>query len=306
MNIDLEQLITFERIVREGSFSAAAWALDIPQPTVSARIKALEQAIGGHLFHRQGRKVFLTSLGQTFLPYAQRTIAVLSEGVEMARQADNGQRGRVTYGGLSSLSGVLIGAAVAEFHRTHPLVDLLVKGGEHESVVNWLRDRVVELGFVIYPCPESILTPMQPLLRLQERVVLAVSATHPFAGRKSVSYDEVVEASHPFLSLRWWKTMHPTILQIASQSESITVSMDSARHMVRSGIGLGFFPWIYIQDELNNGVMVEVNVSDIDPITRESALVWLPRQMSRSAATDAFVQQIYLRAKQLSVTVSTP
>src|SRR5258708_20907288 len=90
MNLDLEQLITFERIVREGSFSAAAWALDIPQPTVSARIKALEQTLGGQLFHRQGRKVTLTDLGQTFLPYAQRTIARLGEGVELAHQAEHG------------------------------------------------------------------------------------------------------------------------------------------------------------------------------------------------------------------------
>jgi len=87
MHIDLEQLITFERIVREGSFSGAAWALDIPQPTVSARIKTLEQTVGGALFHRRGRQISLTDLGQTFLPYAQRTIAILTEGVEMARQA---------------------------------------------------------------------------------------------------------------------------------------------------------------------------------------------------------------------------
>src|SRR5690242_3361980 len=45
MNLDFEQLATFERIVREGSFSAAAWAMDIPQPTVSARIKALEATL---------------------------------------------------------------------------------------------------------------------------------------------------------------------------------------------------------------------------------------------------------------------
>src|SRR6476660_8973717 len=99
MHIDFDQLITFERIVREGSFSGAALALEIPQPTVSARIKTLEQTLGGWLFHRGGRKVTLTELAQTFLPYVRRTIAVLGEGVEMARQADQCQRGRVTYGG---------------------------------------------------------------------------------------------------------------------------------------------------------------------------------------------------------------
>src|SRR5215831_10768375 len=115
MHIDLDQLITFERIAREGNFSAAAWALEIPQPTVSARIKTLERTLGGPLFQRGGRQVTLTELGQTFLPYVQRTIAVLTEGVEMARQAEEGQRGRVTYGGLTSLAGALVGPTVAHF-----------------------------------------------------------------------------------------------------------------------------------------------------------------------------------------------
>jgi len=304
MHIDIGQLITFERIVREGSFSAASLALDIPQPTISARIKTLEQTIGGLLFHRQGRKVTLTALGQTFLPYAQRTIAVLSEGVEMARQAEHGQRGRVTYGGLASLSGALVGPAVAHFHAAHPQVELMVKGGDHETTVDWLRDRIVELGLVVWPCPESVLTPMQPLLRLRESVVLVVSATHALAGQGRITYAELLNAAHPFLSLRWWKTLHPTIAQIAAQSESsIIVSMESARHMLRSGIGLGFFTRVHVLDDLNSGVLVELTVEDLKPLTRESALVWLPRQSSLSAAAESFVECLRVQAVQFGLEI---
>ncbi len=55
--MDLEQLQAFERIVREGSFSRAARSLDIAQPTISARIQALEVEVGGALFLRGGRKI---------------------------------------------------------------------------------------------------------------------------------------------------------------------------------------------------------------------------------------------------------
>jgi DNA-binding transcriptional LysR family regulator len=304
MHIDLEQLIAFERIVREGSFSAAAWALDVPQPTLSARVKTLEQTLGGQLFHRRGRQVTLTDLGRTFLPYAQRTIAVLTEGVEMARQAEKGQRGRVTYGGLASLSGALVGAAVAHFHTSHPQVELLVKGGDHESVVDWLRDRIIELGFVVWPCPESLMTPMQLLLRLREPVALVVGADHALARQGSITYAELLAAARPFLSLRWWKTMHPTILQIASQSEnSLTVSMDSARHMVRAGIGLGFFTRIYVLDDLTSGALVELTVRDLKPLHRESALVWLPRETPLSPAAEAFVDGLKMQAEHLGVEI---
>jgi DNA-binding transcriptional LysR family regulator len=304
MHIALEQLVTFERIVREGSFSAAAWALDIPQPTVSARIKTLEQTLGGALFHRRGRQATLTDLGRTFLPYARRTIAVLTEGVEMARQAEQGQRGRVTYGGLSSLSGGLVGPAVARFHADHPHVELLIRSGDHEYVVDWLRDRIVELGLLVWPCPESLMTPMQVLLRLREKVVLVVGADHPLARQGDISYAELLRAARPFLSLRWWKTLHPTIAQIAAQSESsITISMESARHMVRAGIGLGFFTQVYMADDLASGALVELAVHDLKPLHRESALVWLPRETPLSAAADAFKECLLIQARRLGVEV---
>ena len=85
--MDVDQLIAFERIVREGSFSRAAWELHIAQPTISARIQALEHELGGPLFVRNSRRVSLTERGASFLPYARRALAALTEGSEVARCA---------------------------------------------------------------------------------------------------------------------------------------------------------------------------------------------------------------------------
>jgi DNA-binding transcriptional LysR family regulator len=75
--MDIDQLRAFERIVREGSFSRAARALDITQPTISARIAALERTLGGRLFSRGGRNLTLTERVEQFLPYARRVLEVL-------------------------------------------------------------------------------------------------------------------------------------------------------------------------------------------------------------------------------------
>src|SRR5687768_15329609 len=104
-NMDIEQLRAFDRIVREGSFSRAAQVLDIAQPTISARIRMLEQAVGGALFVRRGRRLALTEVGESFLPYARRALSVLAEGVEAARLTQEGQRGRLTLGVIESLTG---------------------------------------------------------------------------------------------------------------------------------------------------------------------------------------------------------
>ena len=71
--MDLDQLRTFDRIVREQSFTRAAAYLNITQATASMRIRALENLLGVTLFQR-GRTVTLTDQGMTFLPFARRII----------------------------------------------------------------------------------------------------------------------------------------------------------------------------------------------------------------------------------------
>src|SRR2546423_5047166 len=114
--MDRDQIAAFEQVVREGSFSRAAVALGIGQPAVSSRIHALEEDAGGILFNR-GRRISLTSMGEGFLPYARRVLEVLREGVDAARMAQSGGRGRVKLGALGSLAGGLVGPAPAKFMR---------------------------------------------------------------------------------------------------------------------------------------------------------------------------------------------
>src|SRR4051812_10031850 len=109
--MDRAQLTAFDRIAREGSFSRAALAIGIGQPAISARIHALEAAVGGALFTR-GRRIALTPMGESFLPAARRALQVLDEGLETARLAQSGQRGRIRVGVLGSLAGGLAGAAL--------------------------------------------------------------------------------------------------------------------------------------------------------------------------------------------------
>src|SRR5215467_4033218 len=124
--MDTDQLQAFDRIVREGSFSRAARMLDIAQPSISARIQALEQEVGGPLFHRGGRKITLTERGESFLPYARRMLEVLAEGVEAAQSAQAGKRGRVTVGTIQSLAGGFFASTITSFHTTHPQVEYFV------------------------------------------------------------------------------------------------------------------------------------------------------------------------------------
>src|SRR5437868_5794504 len=102
--MDREHLITFERIVREGSFNRAAWALGVSQAAVSGRIRVLEAQLGGALFVRGGRRAALTVQGEAFLPYARRALAVLDAGADAVRRAQAGAHGRLAVGAVDSIA----------------------------------------------------------------------------------------------------------------------------------------------------------------------------------------------------------
>jgi len=292
--MQLDQLIAFDRIAREGSFSRAAVGLGLGQPAVSARILALEDAVGGTLFVRR-RTLRLTALGESLLPYVRRALEVLREGVEASRLAQVGERGSVRIGALGSLAGGLIGPAVAEFVRTHPKVDCTVRSGDHEFVLRLLLDGVVDAALTVWPCTSAV--ELTPLFVFREPVVLVAHPGHALARRGRVGREEVARLARPLLRLRWWQAHHPQIERLAEQSEtSLEVAMETGRRLVASGVGAGFFTRTYIADELARGTLVEIGVRGLR-LFRDSALVRRSHSGAISPALAAFIQVLRRAAR---------
>lgn len=269
--MEIDQLVAFDRVAREGSFSRAAVAIGIGQPAVSARIQALEAGVGGALFTR-ARQVALTPLGEGFLPYARRVLEMLDEGVQTARLSQSGARGRIRVGALGSLAGGLLGPALAEFLEARPEVECTARAADHELLVELLLDGILELAVVAWPCREA--TQFTPLVVLREPVILVAHPRHPLGRRREVTQDEVVRTARPLLRLRWWQTHHPDLLRLADLSgTAVEVSMETARQLVLQGVGAGFFTRTYIAEDLAARRLKEVAVRGMPRVVREAALV---------------------------------
>jgi DNA-binding transcriptional LysR family regulator len=304
--MDTGQLVAFDRVVRERSFSRAARVLGIAQPTISERIRALEQAVGGALFvrgaRRTGRGAELTDLGASFLPYARRALEVLDAGVEVGRQSQAGERGRVTIGILESLSGTFLGPVLAGFHSAYPGVEVLVRAGRHPQLMELLLDGVVSMAIVAWPCPEAVATELAVLLRLSERVVLAAAPRHPLARARKVEAEHVATQAKPFLLLRWWLELPAPLARLAERAQPrLDLPMDTGRQMVLHGSGAGFFPWMQVVEPIAAGQLREVAVVDLAPLLRDSALVRRAGAPPLGPASQALVEAIRRRADQLGI-----
>jgi DNA-binding transcriptional LysR family regulator len=296
--MDTGQLLAFDRIVREGSFSRAAQLLDISQPTISARIRALETEVGGPLFTRGGRRLALTELGENFLPYARRALTILAEGAEAARLAQAGQRGRVTLGVIESLAGGFLAAAVARFRHSHPQVELFIREGHTDQIIQMLEDGVVKLGLVAWPVFGADLV---SLLRFREPLVLVVDPAHPLAGQDSVDLEEVARAGVPLLHIRWGPTTHSLRARLEGLYETpLEVPIDTAHQMVLRGSGAAFLTRTLVSEDLAAGRLVELVVADQSPLYRESALVRNRRVTLPGTATE-FVSALQDSGTQMKI-----
>jgi DNA-binding transcriptional LysR family regulator len=271
---------------------------------VSARILALEETVGGALFVR-ARRIRLTALGESFLPFARRALEVVREGVAASRLAQVGERGPLRIGALGSLAGEVVGPALAKFVRDHPQVDCTVRSGHHEFLLELLADGIVDAALTVWP-PGGTGLELQAIFKLRERVILVAAPGHPLARRQEVRREEVARLARPLLRLRWWRSHHPLITALAEESRSsVEIAMETARRLVLAGTGAGFFPEKFIAEDLARGTLREVPVRGLQNIFRDTALVRRPHA-PMSPALASFIEVLRRAARQGAATRSTP
>ncbi len=271
--MDQQQLITFEAIVREGSFSRAALVLEVSQAAISGRIQALERELGTPLFLRGGRRVTLTEAGETFLPYARRAVAVLAEGAEAASGARKGQHGRVTIGAVDSISDGLLVPVVARYRATHPSVRLSVRTGHTPQILRELADGIVRLGLVTWGYVTGTVG-VEVLARFREPLVAVVAPAHPLARRATVTVAEVVEGGQPYHETVWGTSDDARIAPTSGRGWDEHELPHALMHqLILRGSGSGFLPVTLVSDDLAAGRLIALPISDLPHLTRELALV---------------------------------
>jgi LysR family pca operon transcriptional activator len=173
--IKLRHLSCFLEVARLRSVVNAADALHVSQPAVSKTIAELEQLLGGSLFDRSKRNLFLTPFGEVFHRYASTSLAALRQGLAVARGAQEAITVRV--GALPTVSARILPGAVAAFTANHPGVHTRITTGPNEYLLGLLRTGDVD--FVIGRMAEPDAMAGLSFEHLySERVVMVVRPGH--------------------------------------------------------------------------------------------------------------------------------
>ncbi|MFK4810147.1 LysR family transcriptional regulator [Devosia sp. ZW T5_3] len=268
--MDLDQLRTFDRIVRDQSFTKAAAYLHITQATASMRIRALEQLLGVTLFQR-GRTVTLTDQGMTFLPFARRIIGTAQEGREALRRVE---RGRIAIASLRSLVSPLITEALLRFQQKYPSVDVVVHEGRQAQIAAMLHERDAEMGILCWPNIDPLIVDLVPLVIMRERVPLVVAPEIAARLPAQFSIEDVLALVPRVISLRWWQAEPETAAALVRLAKtSVELPTGPARRLAIKGEGVGFFVSSAVADDIEAGRLVEIAPPDFEPLHRDTAMV---------------------------------
>src|SRR5215213_7617138 len=147
----LQQLTYFLAAAEHGSFSGAAQALFMAQPSLSEQIRRLEAELGVALFARGGRGLELTEAGRLFRPHAEGTVAAAQEAVESVREVRDITGGTVAFGTFGSAHHYLLAGLLQDFRTQYPNVRVRAIGQNSAEVADGVRDGHVEAGLVALP-----------------------------------------------------------------------------------------------------------------------------------------------------------
>ncbi|MEE8448968.1 MAG: selenium metabolism-associated LysR family transcriptional regulator [Thermodesulfobacteriota bacterium] len=289
---DLESLI---KVADLRSFSKAAEALYLTQPTISGHIQALEQELGIRLMDRAKAGVTLTQAGQIIYDYAKRLLDVRKEAKEAIDAFTGLIRGSITIGGSTIPGEFILPALVGRFKKDYPGISVSLKVGDTLTICNQVLTGEVELAVVGAKLFENRINYLK---HYKDEIALVAAAEHPLAKKGRIGLgqlpqcDMILREEGSATRLMVEKKLADRKLSWASLNiVAVLGSTAAVKEGMLAGVGLSFISRRAVKNELALGLMKEIEVGGLGELKRPFYIA-LNRQKALSPAGKILLETI--------------
>lgn len=284
--MNFSQLQSFVALADTGSFTEAAYSIDLTQSAVSHALAALESELGVTLFERNRKGVVaLTSVGKTILPHVRALLASASAIEQEAKAARGEVSGKLRLGSIESIvSPTLLAGLLTSFQAAYPDIEVILFEGSMHEVGEWIEQSIVDVGFVVLPAGE-----IEGTLITADELCVLVSSRHRLHAKAVVTPRELREEGFVMdktectlelmkrAGLEQRKT-GPHIRYQASDSATILA-------MVREGLGITLMPRTVLPKRLEGVVALS-----LDPQPQLQIGLAVRSQKTASKGAKLFIQ----------------
>lgn len=292
------QIECFLVVAKLGSMSRAAEEMFLTQPSLTARIAALEKEVDVQLFTRTKQGMRLTEAGREFIPYAERCVGSIEAGKQHLKEIQEGAEGHLKLGALPRVSTYTLPTLLEEFARTHPRILISVSTGHSKDILNMVLMENVQIGIAratSHPEIENI-----PLY--DEELVLTVNPQHRFVERETVALSELRDEQLILFDRASGNyELTKSLFRNAGILEPRITELDNieaAKRMVEHNLGIAFLPrqatlravaagrlCVIMVAEVENGMKLERSIAamrrkDVPPSGAQAAFLELAGRMT--------------------------
>jgi DNA-binding transcriptional LysR family regulator len=263
--MDFKQIEAFVNVARYKSFSRAAEAVYLSQPTISAHIASLEQELNVVLFDRTNKEIKITSAGAVFLEYATNMLNIRNTAVSSLADFDARVAGRLCISSSTTPARSLVPQLISRFYSLYPNVKFDLKEDSTKGVITNILNGVSEVGIVGEIIDDSRLEYKEIALDslvivsnipdLQDEITMDTLFAHSFIQREYGSATRSV--------------FEKALRRMGSSPDKLKVfvevsSLESVLQFVKNGSVLSVASEMACQDLINSGIIRKHTIKDMD------------------------------------------
>lgn len=262
--MEIKKLEAFCKVVELKSFTLAAEAVLLTQPTVSEHIRSLEQELGQKLLDRLGRVVEPTPVGQLFYGYARKILKTKREAEQAVAQYSGNLVGRIVVGCGTIPGTYLLPELIGGFRVQYPSIKTTLRISSSRIISEKVSKGELDFGVVGAKWNESGLNWTR---MFHDELILAVHPKHPWADGKPVPLGKVMQ--EPFILREPESGTRKVFSRILvenglKESDLLEVaeigSTAAIKEAVKAGIGISILSKRALKDDINCGRLVAVTV----------------------------------------------
>jgi DNA-binding transcriptional LysR family regulator len=259
MNINFELFKTFYVVANFGSISKGAEELNISQPAVTQSIKTLEDQIGGTLFIRTKKGVFLTNEGAELYNYVKEGMNYFINGTNKFNSLKNLDSGVIRIGASTVISETFLMPYLKQFHFKYPKVEIKLNNNLTETLIKDLRNGSLDIVIMAIPDKDIRDLNIKVIMDIHDIFICDKKDEKIYKIEDLLKQNVILQQSPSVTRVNFDKFLKDNNLICNPFME--TVSHNLLKELVINKFGIGVATKEYLVDEIKNGLLYEIKTN---------------------------------------------